>query len=260
MTRKQWPSDVYVSSWKEFRRNSNENKVTATTIMNSSFWPNDKPSLTMLDLGCGDALLAKQFLLEGGRSIEKMLLVDPDVELLNDSKALFGDSDREYCNFIFKQHRLSDDSVVELMHHCDVVIIAHVLYLIEELSNLTILLEKAPQGLPIFIVLDRADSIFTTLWKETAPTFHARVLKSHKILQGLSKKVFSVQTQDISSTLENPFLKHAGPRDAILSHLTYSNYTEATVEEREFVENTVSSRLNADGVVCTSTCYEIIRI
>jgi len=259
MIKSYWPSDVYIASWKEFRSNSDENKVTAKSILQSSYWPKIARKLKVLDLGCGDGVLLKNFLLNDTDTIGSVTLIDPDSDLLEEAKKCFGDAYREHCDFDFILGQLSDESSIALANKHDAIIIAHVTYLLNQQKSLLDFLLNIKANTPSFIVLDEENSIFTSLWKKTAPEFYSRVLECHEMLKGLDDTMFEVGSFEIKSNLANPFDQHLGARDSILSHLTYSNYTEADALERDFVKSTIQENLIPDGLTCTSICYVVKR-
>jgi hypothetical protein len=138
--------------------------------------------------------------------------------------------------------------------------LVHVVYLLED-NVLDRLLKECPENVPLYVVLDAADSVFTTLWRRTAPKYHARAAAAHEAIRALSRDQYEVAESSIASSIADPLLQQRPDlRDALLSILSYSPVSKSTpAEVREWIETTLRERA-VDGVVrCESTCYEVTR-
>jgi SAM-dependent methyltransferase len=249
-----WPCNSYLSAWKTFRLISNENEVTANHLLARTSWPR-KENITICDLGCGDGHLIEQLILTSPTKIAKVHLLDPNSELMreahervcetnltNDVVCLVGTAERRFA---------------ECTVGIDVILLIHVVYLMENGALLKIL-SSIPFNTPLYLILDSPDSVFTALWKITAPLYYERALKAHETLKKLPKDNFIIRQSTFKSQIKNPLLlPREDLKQAILSILTYSDFSEnmyptiLPILEKHTQEKYLS---------CKSRCYEILRV
>ena len=254
-SRHEWPMDVYLSAWKTFRRLSNENAATAEHLIQQPKWPTTD-GIRVVDIGCGDGRLLETILLQNPTEVNSAVLIDPDIELLNEASACVRDKVRDIetlCAGV-------EETFASKTRNADVVLLVHVVYLLRN-GTLKRALEACPPTIPLYIVLDAEDSVFTSLWHRTAPKYHARALAAHRTVQNLASDQFSVAETTIDSTIRDPLARRRTDiRDALLSILTYSDVSADTETSlRHWIEKTLRDRTHDGEVRCRSTCYEIVR-
>lgn len=254
--RDEWPMDIYMSSWKLFRCMSDENKETAKHLIKRKKWPKHN-SVNILDIGCGDGLLIKQIITQCPNTINEVRLLDPDEELLREAYLHITEIDvvksiHTYLNKI-------EQKVPECYEKVNVILAVHVIYLLKE-ESFRKMLEELPENIPIYIVLDKPNSIFTRLWKETARKYYSRSIKTHKIIEKLPSHKYSIKKSSINSCLDNPLnIDRAEIRDSILSLLCYADVRDMSTQEHNKVREEIIKVMVDGKVMCESACYEIIR-
>jgi hypothetical protein len=117
------------------------------------------------------------------------------------------------------------------------------------------------KGVPLYVILDAPDSVFSTLWERTAKKYWMRSANVHTVIGGLPKNEFEINHSTVTSSLANPW-DHKQPAitESILSILCYKETSSMSPEERAWVEREVQKHLVSDQIVCDSDCYEIIRV
>jgi hypothetical protein len=248
-----WPCNSYLSAWKTFRLISNENEVTASHLLTRKNWPR-KENIAICDLGCGDGHLVEKIILKSPTKIAKLYLLDPDAELMREAHERI--SEINLVSNVVCSVSKAEDGLLECVTGTDVILLIHVVYLIEN-GVLLKILSSIPINTPLYIILDSPDSIFTALWKITAPKYYEKAFKAHEILKKLSKERFTIKRSTIKSQIINPL---SSPREdirqAILSILTYSDFHDhmypsvMPILKKHMVEN---------NLVCKSVCYEVMR-
>ena len=248
--------ESYLSAWKIFRRLSDENVATAEHLVNQPMWPK-RADLNITDLGCGDGRLLEEIILRSPAGVHEVRLVDPDSELLLEAASCISQTER--VPHVHTIHRGIERAFPDCSNGSDIILIVHVVYLLEA-GALREALFSSPVGIPIYIVLDDPNSIFTTLWEKTAPRFHETAMGAHEIVSSLPGDQFKVAKSSISSSVCNPLpLERDDIRDALLSILTYSEVSPLTDPQiREWVERTITARIENGALKCRSTCYEIV--
>lgn len=255
--RLEWPMTTYLAAWKTFRRMSNENAATATHLVSRSHWPGNRGA-TLVDIGCGDGRLMEEILLQSPVTVGEVRLIDPDPELLVEAVGCVHQT-RLAKRVISVQGDLDEVYEQETVG-ASAILAVHLVYLLEKYS-LTTLLDKLPIGVPLYVVLDAPSSIFTTLWKKTAPKYHQRSLDAHWMIQGADPNAYRVSSSSVVSTIQNPLaVRRSDVRDALLSILSYSPVNENTDRPvRDWIEATLRERMIKGEIGCESTCYEVVR-
>ncbi len=249
-----WPCNSYLSSWKTFRLMSNENEVTADHLVKCVYWP-QKENITICDLGCGDGHLIENLILKNPTKIAKIHLVDPDLNLINEARARVCETGLAPDPVCFISN--AEECLSKCVADADVILLIHVVYLMKD-GTLNKILSAIPFNVPLYVILDSPDSVFTALWKITAPTYQERAFKAHEILRNLPEKKFIIKRSTIKSQIKNPLLlQRAELRQAILSILTYSDFDEHIYPT---VRPILKNHIVDNNLVCKSICYEVIRI
>ena len=243
----------YLSTWKVFRSISDENIITANHILSLPSW--DQVN-TILDLGCGDGLITKSIVLKSPEQVDKVILVDPDKEMLDEAYihlteiGIVPDVERVSSKF--------EDCVNKYIAQTDIVLAVHLVYLITP-ESFRVLIDSLPVGKKMILVLDHEGSVFTKLWKHTAPKYAHRSAYVRKYLDNISSD-YSIQRSVITSKIINPLKQRPDIKDAILSLMCYSDYSLMGVNSRQFVDACVASNVTGRFVECASACYEIFKL
>jgi hypothetical protein len=250
--------ESYLSVWKNFRSLSDENDATACHLLTRPLWPRQR-RLAICDLGCGDGRLLKTVILQSSTGISTARLVDPDQELLREAERCVAETN------LVQRVELIPGTAEELFPQCaegcDLVLLVHVVYLMRN-GCLKDLLRRCPLDIPVYIILDAPDSVFTQLWRNTAPKYHTRALRGHESIQTLPKDRYLVNQSAITSKIRNPMhIDRPELRTAILSMLCYADLLkDASGRINSYVEDTLNTHTAGDFVLCESTCYEIKRV
>lgn len=254
--RNEWPMATYMAAWKTFRRLSDENRATARHLLSRARWPH-RDGITICDVGCGDGRLVETLVMESTTGISSVVLVDPDGSLLEEASTCVSTSPE-------RSVRAIKDSAERAFPACaegaDVSLLVHVVYLIPN-GGLRHLLEASPAGMPLYVILDAPESVFSQLWKRTAPKYFARAEKARNLIESLPADRFAVDRSTFSSTITNPFkLSRTDLRDAILSLLCYRSIDESDAELHGWIAQVIERHAAGQHVVCDSACYEIVRL
>lgn len=243
----------YLSSWKIFRAISDENIVTASHILSLPAWGDVS---SVVDFGCGDGLITKALVLKSPQNIDKITLVDPDTEMLLEAdihlKEIGLVPDLRSVNAKF------EDCVGYYTRDADVILAIHLVYLLSE-ESFKLLIDSLPVGKKMIVILDEANSIFSRLWEFTAPKY-ARRSEIVRNYLGSQPAGLSIEKSLITSKIISPLIARQEIKSALLSLLSYSDYSLMTPEVQNKVENTVSESLNGRFAECTSACYQITRL
>lgn len=243
----------YLSSWKIFRAISDENIVTAGHILSLPVW---RDVSSVLDFGCGDGLITKALVLKSPQNIDKVTLVDPDTEMLLEAEIHLKEiglvPDMRSVNAKF------EDCVGYYTQEADIILAIHLVYLLTE-ESFKLLLDSLPVGKKMILILDEANSIFSKLWGITAPKYAKR---SEAVRNYLNSQPagFSIEKSLITSKIINPLIARQEIKGALLSLLSYSDYSLMNTELQNVVEKTVSGSLCGRFAECTSACYQITRL
>ncbi len=260
------PYHNYIEDWTTFRANSDEKQVIAEWLLSQNAWPKKNP-FSITDFGCGDGKVAAQVILSAprdGNHARSIALVDPDQRFLEAAcqhlRDVLPPNRENHCELASYQHRVG--SAPAKCFESDVLLLIHVVYLMPT-SEFRGLLRKVKPGSALYIILDHPKSVFSQLWKETAPKYLARVEKTHSLIAELSATEFHVR-RSLPEQLISRFRKSAlddhliGPR--LISMLCYDDKLDIGRDERfkTLFWNIVNKQSNSH-VNCRSVGYEIIR-
>lgn len=246
--------ESYLSVWKNFRSLSDENEATALHLLTRTLWPRQQ-SIAVCDLGCGDGRLLRTLILQSSTGIATVRLIDPDQELLTEAERCVAQTNLVQC--VEPILGTAEELFPDCAKGCAVILFVHVAYLMRN-QGLKELLQRCPIGIPMYIVLDAPDSVFTHLWRNTAPKYYERARKSHEALKSLPQGEYSVSLSAITSRITNPMhIARSELRIAMLSMLCYADLSKDTGKMNAYVEDTLSAHTAGDFVLCESSCYEI---
>lgn len=249
--------DTYMAAWKTFRRISDENRATAEHLVCRGRWPR-RDALAVVDVGCGDGRLLEEVLLRSTSRIDEAQLIDPDLDLLNEAANTIQQTG--LVQRAVRIHGGAEECFAREAKNADVILLVHVVYLLEP-GVLEHLIGECPPNVPLYVVLDATDSVFTALWERTAPKYHARALAAHETIRALPRERYQIEQSVIASTIADPLANpRRDVRDSLLSILSYSSVSPATPADlREWIESTLRERTEQGVVRCASSCYEIVR-
>lgn len=253
--RREWPSVAYLENWKAFRGMSNENAVTAAELLRHPLWPHGE-SLTLCDIGCGDGKVAQQIVRQSG-AFREVRLVDPDKDLLEEAAQALASEKVETG----KYHAAAAQALPDCAEGADVALLAHVVYLLPD-GELEAIFRTMPTGVPLFVVMDAPDSVFTSLWAESAPKYHARSLAAHVTIAALPRDTYSMETTRLSSLLPDPRAFEPDGKIQLLAILCYTDRDRLTGDPGLLARaEEIVGRYAAEGQIrCDSMCYVIQRL
>lgn len=245
----------YVAAWRTFRGLSNEPGATAAHVMSRPSWPSLE-ELRILDIGCGDGRMVEAFLLAAHQKIRQVILLDPDADMLSEASSEVSRLGLDVE--IETELGVADIEGLRLAVAADVALAIHVVYLLP-LARFRKLIRNWPPPLPLYVVLDSPESVFSKLWTRTAPEFATRATQAHEFLASEELAGISVQKSTFGTRVANPLELGPGVRSRVLSLICYADFDELSCETRDYVEETVLSFLDGDRLTCSCTCYEIKR-
>lgn len=259
--RHEWPMGCYLEAWKLFRDVSNENEETADQLVTMSKWPTND-NYQILDIGSGDGLLLKRIVTQSPTRVGHVRLLDPDKELMDQAVSNLEERLASY-QISFYLSKI-EDRIPTSLQDVDVILAVHIVYLLppESFKNL---LTELPFKIPFYVVLDNENSIFSRLWKKTAPKYYERAIAAHQLIKQLPRDRFKVVRTSVTSLLTNPLSyprKRIDLKNLILSILCYTDVRDRPQQELHYIENEIQKSVSPanNRLRCASDCYEIVRI
>jgi SAM-dependent methyltransferase len=243
----------YLSTWKIFRSISDENYITARHVLSLDIW-NDIESV--LDLGCGDGLIMKSLVLNSPEQIEKVVLVDPDKEMLDE--AVLHLSELGIVDEIQSEVAKFEDVLYKYIHSVDLILAVHLVYLVSP-DVFKTLLNSLPIGKKLILILDDDSSVFTKLWRRLSPKYAERSSAARVYLQNIPD-TYSVKKTTITSKIVNPLQQREDIKSSLLSLMSYADFDLMDSKSQNFVEETIQESVAGRFLDCTSACYEIKRV
>lgn len=252
----EWPMLDYVRSWKMFRGVSNEAHVISRHILTQEWHPEFEKKVTLLDVGPGDGVLLKQMLLRCSMPIKRVIVVEPDLNFLNECRRQL---EPFHFEIIFEGKKI-EDLDRSLLADVDIAVFSHVVYFTGA-APLHHVLDNLRIGSCCYVIVDQENSIFSKLWKKTAPPqFLERVSHVRRAVENLDSTKWKTYKTTVATKLDDPADLSPDVAVFVKSLLCYADYRDLTQEDTEWVE-TMIKRASASGAIrCTSDCFEIIRI
>jgi len=258
IAREEWPSEIYIEAWKTFRALSGENAVMAAQIVGQRAWPRRDDGITLCDIGCGDGELMKQIVVHSQSPIADVRLVDPDEDLLSEAVRVVEETG--LVPHVERTLATAEEVFPRCAESSDAVLLVHVVYLMKN-GGFRKILEACVPGTPLFVVMDAPDSVFTQLWRETAPKYHHRSVKAHETVAQLSRDAYDVEATSFSSLLPDPRHLRADLRTALLSILCYTDARRLAGDDALMTSiDALLTRHEAGEMIrCDLVCYTIQR-
>jgi len=246
------PLPDYIEAWKIFRLASNENEVFGTYLA-SKFNKAAGSDFSVLDIGTGDGKLLQNALFRCKSKPTKVTVIEPDQEFLGEcQRNLSISSLSEDIEFV--PSKLSEVDASKLTGH-SFVIAAHVLYLIDW-SEFRPLVEDLTDGTTILIIADSDDSIFSKIWRKTAPQHYDRLQETLSNLRKHYAHLIKSETPK-SSKLIDPGYFRDDIRDMILSLLSYTDVRDKDSETYDWVQKKVAEHVDNGRISCDCQCIEL---
>jgi hypothetical protein len=262
-----FPSTVYTRAWKTFRLRSNENRVTTEAILSFPYLINKIhcEKIRLLDIGCGDGLLVQEFVHQLCRDfrtkIEHVTLLDPYVNWLEEAGATLSSlHESRTIPELYKVDTGIEENIPNLLVIHNVIFAVHLVYLLED-GVFTNLIQSLPHRVPLYVVMDAPDSVFSQIWEKTQPSYLNRVKKAHKFINSLKDDgQYSITQESVMSKVDNPLtIEDSGIKNMILSMLSYSDYETLSNQEMDYINEKVKENSQGDKLRCKSICYEIFK-
>jgi len=207
----------------------------------------------VLDLGCGDGQIAKALASTIRRP--EIVLLDRDPEML--AQAVAALSECPLGPSVRGIHGLAETDGPFLARSVDVALLIHVAYLMEP-STLAQLVRSWPPRVPIVVVFDEVDSVFSRIWRFTAPAFADRVTKAHSLLNDLGSGYY-VHRSSFETNVASPDQLSEKTRSLVLSMLSYSDYLQLDDSLQRRVVREIDYSTTDKSVACSCACYVVQR-
>ena len=200
-----YPHSNYLNAWMAYRAVSNENSIIASWMTQQSAWP-QKTKITLTDIGCGDGKIVSEVIrrckgFSPSQRISSVTLVEPHKPSLRVAAGCVrseGSTARSVC-----------ECVRDAWKRCfsvDAVLFIHVVYLMQHGEFLGVL-NRLPTGVPLYAAFDEPKSVFSKLWKETAPRYLMRAAKARATIASLSRSKYEVKSTKLISEFCRDLLK-----------------------------------------------------
>lgn len=199
--------------------------------------------------------MLEALLLKVPQPVSRVTLLDPDERLLGEAETEL--KSLGLSTEIVSVVGVAELDAVRLANEADVGLGIHLVYLMEN-GQFRNFVEGWPSGVPLYVVLDAPNSVFTTLWKQTAPEFANRAEEVHSYFSR-SRSFSAVNRTEFATRVANPYALSENVRDLVLSLLCYCDYSNLSSGQRESVRETLSSYVDGEEVKCTCTCYEVLK-
>lgn len=261
-----YPLPEYIAAWKIFRSFSNEDETIARHIISlvqkrfpGCRVPDERGNdcgLRILDIGPGDGRVLLQLLLQIPAKPSSLTFVEPNPEFMRQAQSnicFFGFADS--INPIQSKALNVDEKIVG---SCDVTLCTHTAYFLES-DEMERLLRLTRPGAVLYVVLDDRTSLFSSIWKRTAPKYYDVAERHRRSLLALDPSVFSVNSTVIATKVKSPFSIRPDLAEMLMSLLSYYDVRDMESSEFEFVKKEITSATVGDHIDCKSTCFEICR-
>jgi len=247
----------YLSAWKTFRHLGNEPAATAEHVISQPRWPS-KDNLRILDVGCGDGQMAQAFLLKmlKSQTVAEVVLLDPEEGMLSEAASLIRGAG--FRGDIRRELGLADKEALKLAKEIDVGLAIHVVYLLPH-NRFRTFVNRWPVGIPLYVVLDAPDSVFSEIWPQTAVDYATRSRRVHEYLSGEANGGLKVHRTDFTTRMSDPFDLAPPVRDLALSLLCYGDYDEVPDGKKPIVRDAILKHKEDGFVRCACSCYELLR-
>lgn len=247
-----YPMPDYIAAWKTYRTVSNEDQVIAGRLAQSIILPG--PRSKILDVGPGDGRVLVRLLISLKQTPELLTIVEPNEAFCAETlRAVHYDDFAKAV--ITLQKKLKDCTDDELAGH-DVITCTHTLYFMTS-AELERLFSLVRGGATLFIVADHPESIFSRLWKQTAPSFYERVSEHIATIRALDQTQFTFAETVISAALCDPMTLRDPICSLVMSMLCYSDVDSMTDEQFAVVRRMIASATTAGRIACDSLFFEI---
>jgi SAM-dependent methyltransferase len=250
----EWPMANYEAAWKTFRRVGDEPVATALHVTSLEHWPK-KNTIKVLDVGCGDGKMVAAFVLRARQTISQLVLLDPDEKLL-------GEAAKEVQSLHFGTKTTSvlssaEDKAARCARGAHAALGIHLAYLMTP-EAFRLFIEKWPRGVPLYIVLDAETSVFSAIWKNTAPEYARRATAARQYLDALGETVLKSRSE-FATRVANPYMLVPPIRELVLSLFCYNDFEALIPAQQKNVKRTISKYADGKEVKCTCACYEIVK-
>lgn len=244
----------YVPAWLTYRTLSNEDDVIARKLAREVDLIG-RPG-HVLDVGPGDGRVLIRFLIRANATPMKLTFIEPNPDFFDET--LRHVSNPEFVDEVIGlDKKLEACSDAELAGH-DILLCTHTAYFLSD-AELDRLLALVGDGVELHLVIDHPTSIFSQLWRRTAPTFHERVVRHLEKLQNLDPQVYQVKTSTISALLCDLERLREPIRNLAMSLLCYSDVEDFDAEGFASAQNFILESADLEGQIHCESFYFTIR-
>lgn len=252
-----FPTDTYFQDLDLYRSISEENYDIAKHLKEHPKW---KKFSSILDLGAGDGRMFLELYDNNafGSIIDEIHFVDIDPNRIDRVNMFLNNSPlKQVSKFTVADiSKLSKES----FNTIDVALLIHVVYYLDN-KQLEAVIENLPKNVPLFIVLDHLDSLFSSCWKYTAPKYLERTLAMTKLIESYNEhNNISIDKTKIESLVKNPYLmNNKQEQENLLSFITYSSYKDLTSSTKDKVASIFKGFENEKSLTIDCSCYCVIK-
>lgn len=252
-----FPTDTYFQDLDLYRSISEENKDIAKHFKEHPTW---RKYSSILDLGAGDGRMFLELYDNDAlaNTVNKIHFVDIDPNRIDRVNMFLNDSPLKQVS----KFTVGDISKLskENYNTIDVALLIHVVYYLED-KQLKRVIENLPKNVPLFIVLDHPDSLFSSCWKYTAPKYLERTFAMTKLIESYNNQNnFKVQKTKIESLVKNPYLMNdEQEQENLLSFITYSSYKDLTISTKNKVASIFKAFENGKFLNIDCNCYCLVK-
>lgn len=248
-----FPMPAYIAAWKTYRTLSNEDDVIAKKVAHSVSITDTRSKI--LDIGPGDGRVLVRTLIRLNATPDIVSFVEPNLNFCGETSRVI-----DYPDFA-KSIRPINSTLAQcntaLIFSHDIILCTHALYFLSHFE-LDVLFDAVRNGANLYIVVDHPDSIFSLLWKKTAPTFYERVRNHLDRIEKLKvESDMSVSQSEITAVISDPNTLRHEIKNLVVSMLCYAEIDDLTTEELEYVNDVLITKTHAGEIECTSLFFEI---
>lgn len=255
-----YPMGEYIPAWKAFRAFAQENDIIAKIIVGSESWKFAKPA-GILDIGTGDGLVLRSCLDLVDVLPDKVRVLEPNDILMVEARSALKKF-KPKIDFEFIGSGIAE-KLPGIFDCVDLAIISHVLYLLP-MALVEDIINALPENVPLIIITDAQNSLFSQCWNITAPKYSRRAENIHEIVGGFDKTNHTVSANKFYTYLRNPFtLERQDIKYKILSLVCYAGFDSLSDAKKQKIESLFkmhSVENETDIIKCQSVCYEVTKL
>jgi SAM-dependent methyltransferase len=246
-----FPMHSYIAAWKVYRAHSDEDDRIAAELSSIINRCVPRPG-RILDIGPGDGRVILKALIQLQYRPALVELFEPNPSFARETAARL--SFYRFADEVNLRQEPFQTGLQGSGSAFDVILCTHSLYFLSE-QEFAGLLSYARAGARLVIVVDHETSLFSELWRITAPEYLDVVKGYLSQIRSLSPNDLSFKETFIEANLKDPFHLRKEMRDLVLSLLCYSDFEEELADD--VILPVIRRRSQGGQLKCLSSCFEI---